>query len=237
MAKLGLLLERAGPAQLWALSVHGRVVGVALDVLPQDLANAAPGVAVVDARGVAAGTQTLDEIEAAIADQVSRADGGGVVLLHSLSDVILCAGKSEALRFIRRLASRITTTAATATAATAATAAKATAGDWTLVCVVHEALHSDRDVNFWKDAADYIYSTDALTGVTKQHAAKKNAVSFKPAASATGSAKSTANAVPAPAPPPPPPTSSFGSSNAVINSSNPEDFEDEDDDPDDDLDL
>ena len=231
MAKLGLLLERAGPAQLRALStLHGRVVGVALDVLPQDLANAAPGVAVVDARGVAAGTQTLDEIEAAIVDQMSRAGGGGVVLLHSLSDVILCAGKSEALRFIRRLASRITTT-------TAATAAKATAGDWTLVCVVHEALHSDRDVNFWKDAADYIYSTDVLTGVTKQHAAKKNAVSFKLAASATGSAKSTASAAPAPAPPPPPPTSSFGSSNAVINSSNPEDFEDEDDDPDDDLDL
>lgn len=198
--KIALTLERG-------VFLPPPLVAVALDVVPSPRKE--PGVTIVDARGVAAGTQSLDAVEkevfAAVAVLVT--EDPKTILLHSLSDLLLCVGKREALRFVQRLASETRAT---------------------VVCVVHEALHSDRDLAFWRDLADYEYSTDAL-GKLKQHSLKKQAVQFKRAdleplaATAVSEGSSAAVSV-----------VQRSSSGALV--TNAEDFEDEDD-PDDDLDL
>ena len=179
------------------------LVVVALDILPSPRKE--PGVEIVDARGVAAGTQSLDTVEKEVfaAAAAVATEDPKTILLHSLSDLLLCVGKRETLRFVQRLASETRAT---------------------VVCVVHETLHSDRDLAFWKDLADYEYSTDAL-GKLKQHSLKKQAVQFKQKVDLDPVAADGPSAAA---------VSVVQRSGALV--TNAEDFEDEDD-PDDDLDL
>ena len=239
-----LIFERVHQGHLEMLAAQfERVVCIALDVLPRDLALPRARVVVVEALGVAAGTQTLEQVETRVYEEcrVSGSDAvkvkakNSAVVVHSLSELSLCFGKNETLRFLRRLAKGLAN----------ASSEHHSPAVWTIVGVVHEPLHCERDLHFWRDYADFIYSADPLTGITKPHAAKKPAVHFKTAlggASAGGFAGGGESGGQGPSPSPSPSNASgitrLGNNTVVVNSTNPEDYEDDDDDdPDDDLDL
>jgi len=245
-----LIFERVHQGHLEMLAAQfERVVCIALDVLPRDLALPRARVVVVEALGVTAGTQTLEQVEARVYEECrvtssgSESELGAVkvkaknsaVVVHSLSELSLCFGKNETLRFLRRLAKGIADVSCE----------HHFPAVWTIVGVVHEPLHCERDLHFWRDYADFIYSADPLTGITKPHAAKKNAVHFKaalgPGAGAGAGAGAAGGESGGQGPSASPSNASgnirLGSNAVVVNSTNPEDYEDDDDDPDDDLDL
>lgn len=205
------------------------IVCAALDVLPGDLQSLSQSLQhqqdfhIINALGVAAGTQLLETIHTDICTQFSftktrKSDSekniNRAVVLHSLSDLILTIGRNETVRFLRKLAHSANNEININT---------------TIVCVLHEALHEEREKNFWRDFADQTWSTDIVTGAVKQHSAKKIGIQFRQSkarskeveSEVTGSEGERAGA---------------GGVIVASHTTNPEDFEDEDD-PDDDLDL
>lgn len=212
---IGLLFGRTTSAPfIAALAKHhigGDVVFLALDMLPRDIAG--HGLRAINGLGLAAGTQSLESVTMEAADALQQ--GGTVLLLHSLSDLILSCGRNEALMVLNRLGA-------------------ASSSLKSIVCVLHESLHDAKEINFWIDFADCIWSWDAHGGVLKSISTRQQGVKFKQHKRLSGSddpdAKADAQTLhPVVVPAHKLSTASF--------QQQVDDFDDNEDNPDDDLDL